>query len=330
MSDSPSPPLRRRRWAASSLIVAALLLGNGCQTLHRNSGANDAQNASSEVIRASYDAQNHDSRIPTSSPVLDPTKPRPFTSIPSVRQEMGLYMNVGREYQKQGRFGPAAIAFDKASEVVSKPEAAVGRDPITEAERSEIHRRLAASYDGLGQFAKSADHYRRALELTPRDPKVHNDLGYSYYLQQRWDEAEVALRHALKLEPDRSRTQINLGLTLAASGKVAQAIEILAAAQGPAAAHANVGYVLAALGRHDQARRHYAEAGRIQPSLGLSERALAQLPTPRPASRALPDVNGPANSTTQVASTKPPSYDPAVANASREAAIPPPKRPSRR
>ena len=42
----------------------------------------------------------------------------------------------------------------------------------------------------LGRFAQAETHYQKALKLSPKDPKIWNDAGYSYYLQGRWADAE--------------------------------------------------------------------------------------------------------------------------------------------
>ena len=47
--------------------------------------------------------------------------------------------------------------------------------------------------DRLGRFAQAETHYQKALKLNPKDPKIWNDAGYSYYLQAGWADAERAL-----------------------------------------------------------------------------------------------------------------------------------------
>ena len=75
-----------------------------------------------------------------------------------------------------------------------------------------------------GDSPRPKVHYQKALKLSPKDPKVWNDVGYSYYLQGRWPDAERALKTAAKLAPDDERIRINLGLTLAAAGKTTEAL----------------------------------------------------------------------------------------------------------
>ena len=136
---------------------------------------------------------------------------------------------------------------------------------------------MAAALDRLGRFPQAEDHYKKAMKLGPKDPKIWNDAGYSYYLQGRWGEAERALRTALKLAPDDARVRTNLGLTLAAAGRTQEALPLLSRSEGDAVGHANLGYLLAATGQFDQARQEYQKALALRPDLELPRRALVQL-----------------------------------------------------
>ena len=63
------------------------------------------------------------------------------------------------------------------------------------------HRRIAGSLDRLGRFAQAEMHYKKAIGLAPKDYRVWNDAGYSYYLQGRWADAERSLKSAERLAP---------------------------------------------------------------------------------------------------------------------------------
>ena len=91
--------------------------------------------------------------------------------------------------------------------------------------------------DRLGRFAQAETHYKKALKLSPKDPKIWNDAGYSYYLQGRWADAERALKTAVRLAPDDERIRTNLGLTLAAAGRTKEALPLLSQSNGEAIGH---------------------------------------------------------------------------------------------
>ena len=73
---------------------------------------------------------------------------------------------------------------------------------------------MASALDRLGRFEQAENEYSTALKLSPNDPKIWNDAGYSFYLQGRWTDAERALKTAAKLDPNNTRIMTNLGLNL--------------------------------------------------------------------------------------------------------------------
>jgi tetratricopeptide (TPR) repeat protein len=66
-------------------------------------------------------------------------------------------------------------------------------------------------------------------------------------------------------------------LTLAAAGRTDEALPLLSQSNGDAIGHANLGYLLAASGQFDLARRQYQQALTLRPDLQLARRALARL-----------------------------------------------------
>ena len=124
---------------------------------------------------------------------------------------------------------------------------------------------------------------RRPCKLSPRDPKIWNDAGYSYYLQGRWADAERTFKIRPRLAPEDARITTNLGLTLAAAGRTKEALPLLSQYSGDAIGHANLGFLLAATGQVELARQQYLQALALRPNLALAHRALAQLDRARDA-----------------------------------------------
>jgi hypothetical protein len=79
------------------------------------------------------------------------------------------------------------------------------------------------------------------------------------------------------LAPEDNRVRTNLGLTLAAAGRTAEALPLLSQSDGDAVGHANLGYLLAATGQFDLARSQYEAALAMRPDLELARRALAKI-----------------------------------------------------
>ena len=238
------------------------------------------------------------------------------------QQKFQVHIDFGKVFDAQGHLDRALQEYQDALKVAEGR----GRGRLTAADQALAHRRIASTFDRRGQFRESEAHYLRAQKLAPRDPKVWNDAGYSYYLQGRWEEAERSLRTALKLAPDDARVRTNLGMALGAAGKTQEALTLLSAGEGDAVGHANLGYLLASTGQYQRARQEYQAALSMRPDLPLAHRALAQLDrqergiaTPPPAAIArgdsTPATSGSRKVDPQVARTS--------ASASDEVLLPP-------
>jgi Tfp pilus assembly protein PilF len=197
-----------------------------------------------------------------------------FRKTATERQKFQVHIDFGKIFDAQGNLDRAVQEYQDALKVA---ETRTHRGDLTAADEALAHRRIASALDRQGQFRQSEPHYQRALKLAHRDSRIWNDAGYSYYLQGRWPEAERSLRTALKLAPGDARVRTNLGMTLAAAGKVQEALPLLSANQGDAIGHANLGYLLASTGQYDRAREEYQNALSMRPDLTLARHALSQL-----------------------------------------------------
>ncbi|MCH8829578.1 MAG: tetratricopeptide repeat protein, partial [Planctomycetes bacterium] len=73
------------------------------------------------------------------------------------------------------------------------------------------HHELAKIADEKGDYRTAESHYIAALHESPRDPNLYNDLGYSYFLQERYSESEKLLNRALQFDSHHARALNNLG-----------------------------------------------------------------------------------------------------------------------
>jgi Tfp pilus assembly protein PilF len=205
-----------------------------------------------------------------------------------------LCMATGEEYEKAGDELHAIFEYEKARK----------SDPTAKASRH-----LGVLYDRMGDFQKAQEEYRLALEQSPKDADLLNDIGYGYYSRGRWAESEKYLRQALAAKPKHARAAINLGLCLGAQGHFEEALEMFNKAVTPAQAHSNLAFVLTTQHKWAEARREYQQALQIDPDIPLARAALAKLekaereprplptlqaaaPAPTPAIPAKPEVNG--------------------------------------
>jgi tetratricopeptide (TPR) repeat protein len=105
-------------------------------------------------------------------------------------------------------------------------EEAVERDPS----RGEAHHDLATTMRELGMAEDAIVHYRRALELMPKDPDSLIGLGAALCDAGKLDEAVTSLEQASEAYPDNGRAYANLGVALEAAGRDAEAASAYAKA----------------------------------------------------------------------------------------------------
>lgn len=85
----------------------------------------------------------------------------------------------------------------------------------------------ALLYLEAGDGAKGLSLLRKASTLAPDDPAVHSRYGAAAYAQRAWDEAETALRTAIRLQPTDGQNHLLLVQTLLAKGDLPGAKEAL-------------------------------------------------------------------------------------------------------
>ena len=85
---------------------------------------------------------------------------------------------------------------------------------------------LGEHYLNGGKWAEAGEQYRHAAELTPDNPRAHNNLGLAYRGLDRLEESAAAFQKAIDLEPTFLRVR-NLGMVLAEAGKYPEAARML-------------------------------------------------------------------------------------------------------
>jgi Flp pilus assembly protein TadD len=83
--------------------------------------------------------------------------------------------------------------------------------------------------DSLDQHPGAQDYYRRALALSPDNPKILANLGLSYALEGKPGLAEQTLRQAIALPGADNRVMQNLVVVLGVQGKFEEAEKIAGA-----------------------------------------------------------------------------------------------------
>jgi Flp pilus assembly protein TadD len=270
-----------KRWPfrSSALLCLVLLVLAGCKA----TGPWAEPGAKATVVSDSV-VPVHGSTTPlvtTAKAAEDRNPPAPnsgFTKKPTREQQYNAHLQLGKFQESEENF-EFALAEYQAALQACEPSSPLLGGIKNAAKQALAHRRIGSALDRLGRFEQAENEYRTALKLSPNDPKVWNDAGYSYYLQSRWADAERALKTADSLEPNNSRILTNLGLTLAAQGKTDDALVAFTKAGGHAVGHTNLAFILAAMGKDDQALKHYQLALEYQPENQTAQRGLAAVQT---------------------------------------------------
>jgi tetratricopeptide (TPR) repeat protein len=107
-------------------------------------------------------------------------------------------------------------------------------------------------YHVKSEYAQGMAHYRKALSLEPKDPRIQHDVGMALMHQRRFDAAAAHLGRALEGMPEvvdpqygRATTAHHLGRALYLAGKPEQAVPHLREAVRLEGDRADVHYTLA-------------------------------------------------------------------------------------
>jgi tetratricopeptide (TPR) repeat protein len=105
----------------------------------------------------------------------------------------------------------ALTAAGRGAEAVPHYERLLARDP-----RAETLDEYAALLAGLGRYQASASCYRDLLERTPRDARLHANLGFVLHCLGDFRAAIEYCRRAIELEPRLPEAHLHLGNSLLA------------------------------------------------------------------------------------------------------------------
>jgi tetratricopeptide (TPR) repeat protein len=152
----------------------------------------------------------------------------------------GLYVYwLGRLDYDQRRYG----------EAVEKLKSAVNLDPNS----PRFWDSLGLAYDMSGQVEQAHEAFEKAVSLNRTQPRLSpwppHDLGYCLLRMDRPQEAEAALREALRYDSKLAQAHYHLGRTLEKEGRDAEAIEEYRAAVSDDASSPDACYSLAMLYR---------------------------------------------------------------------------------
>lgn len=182
------------------------------------------------------------------------------------KQAAEACLATAKELQAHGHAPEAIILYERARQLNPQEQ--------------QVSRFLAVLYDQQGNDARALAEYRKALELAPHDADLLNDYGYYFYRRRDWRQAEEQFRKAIAQSPEHERAWVNLGLALGEQERFPESFEAFSKVLGPAAAHSNVGVIMAAHQRKPEAETAFKQALAIQNDLPQPRAFLAHFEQP--------------------------------------------------
>ncbi|MBL1378436.1 tetratricopeptide repeat protein [Zobellella iuensis] len=129
------------------------------------------------------------------------------------------------------------------------------------------------SYNALGLLAdimeqgeQARQYFQCALQVQPGLAMLHTNLGFSYYLEGEYPQAERALIRAVNQDPEFQRAWNNLGLLYYRWGRKSEALAALRKNMSQAEALNDLGYIAMMEGAYEEA------AGLFQRAIDASPR----------------------------------------------------------
>jgi tetratricopeptide (TPR) repeat protein len=120
-----------------------------------------------------------------------------------------------------------------------------------------------------GQHEAAAAEWKKALELSPEDAKIHMNLGVSLAATGKSEEAAQEYRKAIAIDAEDAEIRVNFGVALAGAGRMAEAVaeyeKALELSPDYPEAHNNLGLAKASEGKLEEAIGHYRKALEINP-----------------------------------------------------------------
>lgn len=189
-----------------------------------------------------------------------------------------------------GRSAPSAIVLEFADVLLQAGAADEAIDTYSQInpqspDRLAAQLGLVRSYVSLNDLDKAMEHADEAQRLAPSDPRVLVDRGVVLDSLGRHVEAEQSYRAALEAAPRRISARNNLALSLALTGRFAEAIALIAplgqSSNATPQLRENMAVIYALMGDAD----HAAALSRVDLDEGDTRANLAFLASVRGAGR---------------------------------------------
>jgi len=112
-------------------------------------------------------------------------------------EEKTEYIELGRNYQEQGKFKEAEDMLKKAIEINPNDD--------------EAYIEIGCIYHEEGRFEEAEDMFKIVIEINSGNYEAHTELGWIYWEEDRFKEAEDILKKAIEINPNDDEAYVGLG-----------------------------------------------------------------------------------------------------------------------
>lgn len=125
---------------------------------------------------------------------------------------------------------------------------------------------LAIIHDLKGAHKQARALLNLILPITPQDPILFTNIGYSHYLSGNYVEAEINFKKAIDIDIRFSKAWVDLGLVYVRKGMYSRALQTLKQVMPTEHAYNDIGYFLILEGRYREAEYFLERAIELSPS----------------------------------------------------------------
>jgi len=213
-------------------------------------------------------------------------------------KDANAWMWLGIVALEKGDGGEATSALDKAAKLSpdnvdilyhrGQAHLFVSKDSYARMFRADpkswrVRQILAEANADAERHTDAIAEYEAAIQLVPREPRLHEELGTEYRIIGKMQEAEEAFRKELEIDPDNVVAQYKLGVLLTEKGNAAQGKQMIVTALKvrPGLRHAdyNLGRAEMLLGNDQAALEDFERAVKADSDQDVLEQAWYQLGT---------------------------------------------------
>lgn len=123
---------------------------------------------------------------------------------------------------------------------------------------------LGIAFKSKGEISKSLEVNKKVLEIDPKDPEAHYNIGNTFKLLDNFEEAKNSYKNAIKINPNYFQAYNNLGSLFHDNKKFNEAQnnykKVISLNPNFAEAFNNLGVTLKELGNLDEAEENYKKA----------------------------------------------------------------------